>query len=56
MEIKQFDTIILKNGKEAVVMEAYTPQGPFDVDIGDNPKNWDTITITIDDIEKKLND
>ena len=53
MIIKQFDTVLLKDGRMAAVMEAFENK-VFFVDVGDSPKDWDTISITIDDIEKVL--
>lgn len=50
MTVKQFDTVILKDGCEAAVVEAYDNR-VFIVDVGDSPKDWETISITIDDIE-----
>ena len=51
MKIKEFDTVILKNGQSAAVVEKLS-EDTFIADIGDSPKDWDTITITINDIEK----
>lgn len=53
MIIKQFDTVLLKDGRMAAVMEAFENK-VFIVDVGDSPEDWDTISITIDDIEKVL--
>lgn len=52
-EIKEFDRILLKDGREADVMEAFENK-EFIVDVGSSPKDWETISITIDDIEKVL--
>lgn len=51
MKIEEFDTVILKNGQSAAVVEKLS-EDTFIADIGDSPKDWDTITITINDIEK----
>ena len=53
MIIKQFDTVLLKDGRMAAVMEAFENK-VFIVDVWDSPEDWDTISITIDDIEKVL--
>ena len=53
MEIKQFDTVLLKDGREAAIVEVYDNK-VFDADVGDSPRDWDTISITIDDIEKVI--
>ena len=51
MKIEEFDTVILKNGQAAAVVEKLS-EDTFIADIGDSPKDWDTITITINEIEK----
>lgn len=51
MKIEQYDTVILKDGREAVVVEKFDAQ-TFLVDVGDSPEDWDTIPVTIDEIEK----
>ena len=51
MKIEEFDTVILKNGLSAAVVEKLS-EDTFIADIGDSPKDWDTITITINEIEK----
>lgn len=53
MIVKQFDTVLLKDGRTAAIVEAFDNK-VFVADIGDSPKNWDTISITIDDIKKVL--
>ena len=51
MKIEEFDTVILKNGQSAAVVEKLS-EDTFIADIGNSPKDWDTITITINEIEK----
>ena len=51
MIIKQFDTVLLKDGRTAAVMETFENKA-FLVDVGNSPEDWDTISITIDDIER----
>lgn len=53
MKIEEFDTVILKNGQSAAVVEKLS-EDTFIADIGDSPKDWDTITITIDEIETEI--
>ena len=53
MKIEEFDTVILKNGQSAAVVEKLS-EDTFIADIGDSPKDWDTITITINEIEKVM--
>lgn len=51
MIVRQFDTVILKDGREAAVVEAYENKY-FIVDVGSSPKDWETIDVRIDDIER----
>lgn len=53
MIIKQYDTVLLKDGREAAVVEVFENKY-FIVDVGDSPKNWETIDVSIDDIEKVI--
>lgn len=53
MKIKEFDTVLLKDGREASVVEVLS-ETAFIADIGSSPKDWETIDITIDDIEKVI--
>lgn len=53
MIIKQYDTVLLKDGREASIVEAFENK-VFIADVGSSPKDWETIDITIDDIEKVL--
>lgn len=53
-KIKQYDTVLLKDGRRAAVVEVYGDQDIFDVDVGSSPKDWDTITVKRDDIEKVI--
>ena len=52
--IGQYDEIILKDGKEGCAVEVYGDQELFMVDIGDSPKDWETITVKREDIAKVL--
>lgn len=54
MEIKEFDTVLLKDGREGSVMEVF-PDGSLIIDVGDSPENWETLyDKTVDDIEKVI--
>ena len=53
MEVKDFDTVLLKDGRKASIREAFENK-VFIADVGSSPKDWETIDITIDDIEKVL--
>ena len=51
MHIEKFDTVLLKDGQTSAIVDKLS-EDTFIADIGDSPENWDTITITIDEIEK----
>lgn len=51
MKINLYDIVLLKDGRSASIVEKFS-ETEFMADVGDSPKNWDTIDITIDDIEK----
>ena len=55
MEIRQYDMVLLKDGREAVIVEVDSPIH-FTADIGDSTKDWDTIPITLDMIKRRLCD
>lgn len=50
MKVKQYDTVLLKDGREAVIVEAFEGKA-FIADVGSNEKDWETIDIKIEDIE-----
>ena len=49
MIVKQYDTVLLKDGREAAIVETFENK-VFIADIGSLPEDWDTI----DDIEKVI--
>lgn len=53
MQIREFDTVLLKDGREASVMEAFDDKA-FIVDVGTSPADWETISVTVDQIEKVI--
>jgi len=53
MIVKQYDSVLLKDGRRAAVVEKWD-DSHFLVDIGSSPEDWETIDITIDDIERIL--
>lgn len=56
MKIKEFDTVLLKDGRTGSVMEVF-PDGSLIVDVGNSPKDWETLyDKTVDDIEKVKDD
>ena len=55
MDIKQYDSVILKDGRQAAIVEVWDSTH-FLADVGSSPQNWDTIDITIDDVERVISD
>lgn len=53
MIVKQYDSVLLKDGRRAAVVEKWD-DSHFLVDVGSSPEDWETIDITIDDIERIL--
>lgn len=53
MKIEQYDTVLLKDGREAAIVEKFS-ETDFMADVGDSPDDWETIDITIEDIEKVI--
>lgn len=45
--------MLLKDGRKATIVEAFDNK-VFIADVGSSPKDWETISITINDIEKIL--
>ncbi len=53
MKIEQYDTVLLKDGREAAIVEKFS-ETDFMADVGSSPADWETIDITIGDIEKVI--
>lgn len=53
MLIRQYDNVLLKDGRRAAIVEVFSERD-FLADVGSSPKDWETIDITIDDIEVVL--
>ena len=53
MEIQQYDTVLLKDGRTAAIVEVFSKKN-FLADVGDSPKDWDTIDITLDMIDQVI--
>lgn len=53
MIVKEFDTVLLKDGRKASIVDVFDEK-VFIADVGNSPKDWETISITIDDIERVL--
>lgn len=53
MVINQYDEVLLMDGREAAIVEKFSDKD-FLADVGSSPADWDTIFVTIDEIEKVL--
>ena len=53
MVIQQYDEVLLKDGREAAIVEVFSDK-EFLADVGSSEKDWDTIAISLDDVEKVL--
>lgn len=52
--IKQFDEVLLTDGRKGAVVEVFGDQDVFEVDIGTTSSDWETITVKRDGIEKVI--
>ena len=50
LNINTLDVVRLKDGQKATIVEIFEDRA-FYVDIGSSPEDWDTIFVTIDDVE-----
>ncbi|MGN1074099.1 MAG: hypothetical protein ACI4QB_03820 [Eubacteriales bacterium] len=49
-KIHEYDDVLLKDGREASIV--YIMGGPYFIaDVGSSPADWETILITLDDID-----
>lgn len=55
MKIKQYDTVKLKDGRTGAVVELFDGKSLL-VDVGSSPEDWETISVTVDEIESVLSD
>ena len=57
MKVDWYDEVLLKDGREGCVIEIYEhPEGNgYEIELSPEPDNSETITVTIDDIEKVIN-
>lgn len=54
LEVKEFDTVLLKDGRKASIVDVLSPTA-FVADVGHDPETWETIhDLKIDDIEKVI--
>jgi len=44
-EIRQYDHVVLKDGREGCVVEILGDQEIFLVDVGSSPKDWENISV-----------
>lgn len=54
MKINEFDTVLLKDGRKASIVEVLSDT-VFIADIGSSPEDWETIDVTLDMIERVIN-
>lgn len=52
MELKEFDRVMLKDGREATIMDSLGAD--YVVDVGEGEEDFDTILISAEKIEKVL--
>ena len=50
--MKQYDAVLLKDGRKGVIVEIF--EDACIVDVGSSPKDWETIDVKKEDIEKVL--
>ncbi len=53
MTVTQYEAVRLKDGREGVVVEVFGDDEIL-VDVGSSPKDWDTISVKMDDIAEIL--
>lgn len=54
MDIKQYDMVLLKDGRVGAVIEVNGTES-VDIDIGDSPKDWETLwSVPITDVERVI--
>jgi hypothetical protein len=53
MKIKEFDEVLLKDGRKAAIVEVFS-DSDFLADVGEDSDSWDTIFLSIDEVEKVL--
>ena len=52
--IKEFDEVLLTDGRRGAVVEVLGDQEEFEVDVGSSQKDWETITVKRSQIAKIL--
>ncbi|WP_195841939.1 hypothetical protein [Eisenbergiella porci] len=55
-KIKEFDRVLLKDGREGDVMEVF-PDGSLIIDVGSSADDWETLyDKTIEDVESIIDE
>ncbi len=55
LKVKEFDRVLLKDGREGDIMDVSSDGIHLVIDIGSSSKDWETLyDKTIDDIERVL--
>ncbi len=49
-KIHEYDNVLLKDGREAAIVEVFD-ESHFLADVGSSPADWETIDVSLDDIE-----
>lgn len=52
VDIKQYDSVLLKDGREGCAVEVFDDE--ILVDVGSSSKDWETISVKRIDVEKVL--
>lgn len=55
MKIEQYDTVRLKDGRIGTAVEVFGDDEIL-VDVGSSPKDWETISVSLDEIESVIKD
>lgn len=53
MDIGLLDVVLLKDGREAAIVEKFS-NTDFLADVGSCPADWDTIPLTIGEVERVI--
>lgn len=53
MKIKQYDNVLLKDGRSAAIVEVFSDTA-FLADVGGSSEDWETIDITLDMLEEVI--
>lgn len=54
MKIQQYDTVKLKDGRKGAVVEILGEDEEFLVDVGDSPVDWETISVSKEEIAQVI--